>query len=247
MAGELKNGMQCVEFDALLADALDGTLGGTNRIRFDAHRSSCKACSSMFEETQAGLNWLQALPDVDPPAGFAERVLLATSGVQAKAKAEQPASWMDKMRGFVAQGFRPVWTTVMQPRFAMSFGMAFFSITLILNATGVKMSSLRSLDLRPSALVRTYYEASGRVVKYYENLRFVYELETRVRELKQAATPTDEKPDQKKDQQQDKKQGNEPDQRNYQNYSLDDPHAVLADCDGCKLVDTWFPTQRRES
>ena len=129
----------------------------------------------------------------------------------------------------------------------MSFGMAFFSITLILNVAGVRMSTLRSIDLRPSALVRTYYEASGRVVKYYENLRFVYELETRVRELKQAATPTDEKPDQKKDQQQDKKQGNEPDQRNYQNYSLDDPHAVLADCKGCKTVDTWFPTQRRVS
>lgn len=247
MAGELKNGMQCVEFDALLADALDGTLGGTNRIRFDAHRASCKVCASMFEETQAGLSWLQALPEVDPPAGFAERVLLATSGMQAKAEAEQPAGWWNQLRDFVAQGFRPVWTTVMQPRFAMSFGMAFFSITLILNVAGVKMSSLRAIDLRPSALVRTYYEASGRVVKYYENIRFVYELETRVRELKRAATPADDKPDQKQDQQKDKKQGNEPDQRNYQNYSFGDPHAVLADCHECKLVDTWFPTQRRES
>jgi hypothetical protein len=247
MAGELKNGMQCVEFDAFLADALDGTLGGTNRIRFDAHRASCTACASMFTETQAGLSWLQALPEVDPPAGFAERILLATSGVQTKAKASAPEGWMDRVRGTVAQGFRPVWTTVMQPRFAMSFGMAFFSITLVLNVAGLKVSSLKSVDLRPSALKRNYYEASGRVVRYYENIRFVYELETRVRELKRAATPTDEKPDQKKDQQQDKKQGQEPDQRNYQNYSLDDPHSVLAGCHGCKLVDPWFLTQRRLS
>ena len=28
MAGETKNGMQCAEFDALLNDALDGTLTG---------------------------------------------------------------------------------------------------------------------------------------------------------------------------------------------------------------------------
>jgi hypothetical protein len=247
MASELKNGMQCVEFDALLADALDGTLGGTNRIRFDAHRASCTACASMFTETQAGLSWLEALPEVDPPAGFAERILLATSGVQTKAKATAPESWMDRVRGMFAQGFRPVWTTVMQPRFAMSFGMAFFSITLVLNVAGVKVSSLRSVDLRPSALVRTYYEASGRVVRYYENIRFVYELETRVRELKRAATPNEEKPDQKQDQQKEKKQGNEPDQRNYQNYSQDDAHAVLADCQGCKLVDSWYPTQRRLS
>ncbi len=245
MAGELQTGMQCVEFDALLADALDGTLGGTKRVRFDAHRASCKACASMFEETQAGLSWLKDLPEVDPPAGFAQRVLLATSGVPAKA--EQRESWMERVRAYVAQGFRPMWTTVMQPRFAMSFGMAFFSITLMMNVAGVKMSSLRTLDLRPSAIKRSCYEASGRVVRYYENIRFVYELETRVRELKRAATPTDEKPDQKQDQQQDKKQGNEPDQRNYQNYSLDDPHAVLADCDGCNTVESWFLPQRRQS
>src|SRR4051812_29326204 len=247
MAGELKNGMQCVEFDALLADALDGTLGGTKRIRFDAHRTSCGACASIFEETQAGLNWLKALPEVDPPAGFTERILLATSGVPAKATAERSESWMDRVRGFLAQGFRPVWTTVMQPRFAMSFGMAFFSITLMLNVAGVKVSSLRQVDLRPIAIKRNYYEASGRLVKYYENIRFVYELETRVRELKRAATPSDDKPDQKQDQQKEKKQGSEPDQRNYQNYSLDNAHAVLADCQGCKLVDSWYPAQRRQS
>ena len=201
----------------------------------------------MFEETQAGLSWLRDLPEVDPPTGFVERVLLATSGVKAQARAQHAESWMDRMREMFAQGFRPVWTTVMQPRFAMSFGMAFFSITLVLNVAGLKVSSLAQLDLRPSALVRTYYEASGRVVKYYENLRFVYELETRVRELKRAATPREEKPDQKQDQQQEKKQGNEPDQRNYQNYSLGDPHSMLADFHGSKLVDPWFPTQRRLS
>ncbi len=29
MSGETKNGMQCAEFDALLIDALDGTLAGS--------------------------------------------------------------------------------------------------------------------------------------------------------------------------------------------------------------------------
>jgi hypothetical protein len=247
MAEELKNGMQCIEFDALLADALDGTLGGSNRIRFDAHRASCPACGSMFEETQVGFNWLRALPEVDPPAGFAARILLATSGVPARARAQIAEGWLDRLRGLLTEGFRPVWTTVMQPRFAMSFGMAFFSITLVLNAAGVKVSSLRQVDLRPSALKHSYYETSGRLVKYYENLRFVYELETRVRELKRAATPTDDKPDQKQDQQKEKKQGSEPDKENYQNYSLDDPHAVLAGCEGPKSVGPRFLPQRRLS
>jgi len=246
MAEELKNGMQCAEFDALLTDALDGTLGGTKRIRFDAHRADCQACSAMFAETQAGLSWLKDLPEVDPPAGFVERVLIATTGMAPQMETEIRQSWVDRLRERMPKSLRPVWTTVMHPRFAMSFGMAFFSITLVLNVTGLRLSTLKQVDLRPSALVRGYYETSGKLVKYYENIRFVYELETRVRELKRATTPADDKPDQKKDQSNDKK-GNEPDQRNYQNYSLDDSHAVLASSRGGKLVDPWLTTQRRQS
>jgi Putative zinc-finger len=246
MAEELKNGMQCSEFDALLADALDGMLGGTKRVRFDAHLASCPACSAMFEETQAGLSWLKGLPEVEPSAGFVERVLIATSGVQAKAQAETQKSWLDRLREYLPASFRPVWATVMQPRFAMSFGMAFFSITLVLNVTGVKLSHLNAADLRPSSIKRSYYETSGKLVKYYENIRFVYELETKVRDLKRAATPADDKPDQKKDQQKEKK-GNGPDQRNYQNYSFDDEHNVLADRRGGELVDAWLSAQRRQS
>jgi hypothetical protein len=246
MAEELKNGIECTEFDALLADALDGNLGGTKRMRFDAHRDSCPACAAMFEETQAGLNWLKALPEVDPPAGFVERVLIATSGAIAPLKAEAPKGWMDRLRERMPAALRPALGTVMQPRFAMSFGMAFFSITLLLNVAGVRMSTLKQVDLRPSALVRTYYETSGKLVKYYENIRFVYELETKVRDLKRVATPADEKPDQKKDQSNDKKKGNEPDQR-YQNYSHDETHVILADCRGGKLADPWSTTQRRLS
>ncbi len=246
MAGELQHGMQCAEFDALLTDALDGVLNGPKLVRFNQHKSGCTACSEMFSEAQAGMNWLQALPEVDPPAGFAERVLLATSGIQAKAKAETPRTSIERLRESFAPKFRPVWTTVMQPRFAMSFGMAFFSITLVLNVIGVKVTKLRAADLRPSAIVRNYYETTGRLVKYYENIRFVYELETRVRALKKAATTPENETDQNKDRKK-SKQDNEPEQQqNYQNYSFDDSRNVLADCHECALVDYRFVPQRRE-
>ena len=76
-----------------------------------------------------------------------------------------------------------------QPRFAMSFGMAFFSLSISLSLAGVKVSDVRRVDLRPSAIKRTYYETTGRVVKYYENIRFVYEIESRVREFKRVTAP----------------------------------------------------------
>ncbi|MGZ4814029.1 MAG: anti-sigma factor family protein [Terriglobales bacterium] len=246
MAGELQHGMQCAEFDALLTDALDGVLSGPKLVRFNTHKSGCPACAAMFAEAEEGMNFLKALPELDPPAGFAERVLLATSGLQAKAKAETPRSWAERIREFVAPKFRATWTTVMQPRFAMSFGMAFFSITLVLNVIGVKVTNIRTADLRPSAIVRNYYETTGRLVKYYENIRFVYEMETRVRAVMKATTNSQEKQtDQNKDQKK-TKQDNEPEQQNYRNYSFDDSRNVLAACHECDLVDYWFVSSRSE-
>ena len=72
----------------------------------------------------------------------------------------------------------------------MTAAMAFFSIALTLNLTGVRLSSLRLADLRPSA-VRSFMErrltmASTPIVRYYDHLRFVYEVESRMRELRRA-------------------------------------------------------------
>jgi hypothetical protein len=97
-------------------------------------------------------------------------------------------SWMDRVRDAVTQGFRPVWTTVMQPRFAMSFGMAFFSITMLLSIAGFHVADLRNMDLSAKGITRAYYSTETRIVRYYENIRLVYEIETRVRELRRTDT-----------------------------------------------------------
>jgi hypothetical protein len=75
-----------------------------------------------------------------------------------------------------------------QPRLLMTAAMAFFSIALTLNLTDVRLSSLRLSDLRPSS-VRSFMErrltmASTPIIRYYDHLRFVYEVESRMRELR---------------------------------------------------------------
>jgi hypothetical protein len=75
---------------------------------------------------------------------------------------------------------------MMQPRLAMTAAMAFFSITLTLNLTGIHLSELKASDLSPSNLKHSFYHANASVVRYYDNLRVVYELESRVNELKQS-------------------------------------------------------------
>src|SRR5689334_1799477 len=183
-------GVDCTEFEVLLADALDGRLDGSQIERFDAHLQMCPRCAPMFGEAKLGQAWMQTLKEdeLEPPVFVVENILRETVGtVHTRVKpevAEPKQSWIDRLKEMAV--FKPVFGTVMQPRFAMSFGMAFFSITMLMNVLGVKVTSLRHVDLRPSAISRTYYETKGKVVKYYENMRLVYEIETRVNDIKRA-------------------------------------------------------------
>src|SRR5579872_2485970 len=81
MPDHTSNGMQCNEFDLLLSDALDGALTGSALDRFQAHARSCKACSPLFAEVQAGRNWLKGLTEVEPPANLVNNILASTTGV----------------------------------------------------------------------------------------------------------------------------------------------------------------------
>jgi len=112
----------------------------------------------------------------------------------------------------------------------MSFGMAFFSLSITMSLAGVKLADLRHADLRPSAIKRNYYETSGKVVKYYENIRFVYEIESRVREFKRATMPVEPAP---QEEQKDKHHRNDntsgqPEPRQDRNYSQEGSQVILA-------------------
>ena len=48
MPGASQNGMQCSEFDALLTEALDGTLAGAKLERFRGHAAVCSVCGPLF-------------------------------------------------------------------------------------------------------------------------------------------------------------------------------------------------------
>jgi hypothetical protein len=167
-------------------------------------------------------------------------ILAATSGVfstrsEAATAAGRATPFAERLRerwdAFSASFFRPVAAFVRQPRFVMSFGMIFFSFSLALNAAGVKASDVAKVDLRPSALRHAYNEAQIKVVKYYDNIRFVYEIESKLRELKRANSPAEPGPEfQKNEPKQNHKDdtSGQPDQRQDRNYSQEYNQPVLA-------------------
>jgi len=232
MAAEPHNDMQCIEFDALLSDALDKMLTGPKAQAFQAHARTCAVCGPLLAEAAAGQRWLEQLVEVEPPAAMLHNILAATSGISTArlhtATAPAQDSWLDRIAGWAGMVASPVVAVVRQPRFAMSFGMAFFSLSISLNLAGVKLSDVRHADLRPSAIKRNYYETSGRVVKYYENIRFVYEIESRVREFKRATTPAEPAPEKKDNNHKNDNTSGQPDQKQERNYSQGESQVILA-------------------
>ena len=149
MHSENQSGMQCVECEGLLAEALDGTLHGSTLAAFEAHQQSCPACRAMVEEATAGLHWLKGLDEVEPPRHLVHNILAQTIGALPSEHAvvsPRGDGWLDKLKGRLAPIFAPVVT----PRFAMSFGMAFFSITMLLSIAGLpcQRSAARGLELQ---------------------------------------------------------------------------------------------------
>jgi hypothetical protein len=231
-----RNGMQCHEFDGLVSDALDGVLTGAQLDTFHAHARSCSACGPLFAEVTAGRNWLKDLTEVEPPVSLVNNILASTTGVDTQrlrvnVSASQPrvswqgVSWWERAQAWASGAIQPIWGTVRQPRFAMSFGMAFFSLSVALSVLGVKPADLRQVSLRPAAIRLTYYHTQARVVRYYENIRFVYEVESRVRELKRNVTPAEPAPV-KKERKDDTTQ--QPEQKQDRDYSQNENHLILA-------------------
>jgi hypothetical protein len=199
----------CGQWEMLLADALDGQLKPEDDALFTAHKSECPVCAALFEEARRGREWLELLsPEPEVPAGLLSRILSHTG----------PGH--EAVDGFATAGgnvlpVRPVSIPAWQrpgavarvqryaePRLLMTAAMAFFSIALTLNLTGVRLSNLSLAGLRPTAVrsfpsvARSFLErrltmASTPVIRYYDHSRLVYEVESKVRELRRAAEDQD--------------------------------------------------------
>jgi hypothetical protein len=234
MPEETTHGMQCTEFEALLSDAMDGDgqLTGARKEAFEVHRHTCAICGPLFAEVQSGWQWLRSLEPVEPPAHLVHNILAATTGISStRVLATTPETGAtplpERVREWWDSFFAPAFAFVRQPRFVMSFGMIFFSLSLILNTAGVKPADMAKIDLRPKALRHTYNDLEVRVVKYYDNIRFVYEIESKVREIKRATRPAEPAAEPQKENPKNNTSG-QPDQRQDRNYSRDENQPVLA-------------------
>jgi len=192
MNNEAKNGMDCSEFEALLADALDNAIPAGTRTAFDEHGRSCEVCGPMLAEALEGMVMVRGLAELEPPKNLMHNILAATSRKEATAEQiaeEARLGWMERLR----RSMSPQVGGLLHSRFAMSFAMAFFSLSITLTLAGVKITDVKNMVEHPNMLRKTvvlgYTNVEAKVTSYYENLRFVYQVQAKVRELKKNTAP----------------------------------------------------------
>jgi hypothetical protein len=202
-AGAGSGPLSCEEWEILLADALDGALPAADRAGFDGHAAGCVVCSELLTQAKQGREWLEFLgAEPEVPADLVERILGKTSGSAVGGplalSGVAPIPVAPHVLGV------PVRRVTWDSRMLMTAAMAFFSIALTLNLAGVNLMNLRLADLTPASLEmnlsRQFYGAKGSLVRYYDNLRLVYEVESKMRELRRAEDMQQAQPDQQKQQ-----------------------------------------------
>jgi hypothetical protein len=195
MNNEAKNGMACSEFEALLADALDNALAANHRQAFDEHGRDCGVCGPMLAEALEGMVMVRELAELEPPKNLVHNILAATSRKEATPEQiaeEAKLGWMERVR----RSMSPQVGGLLHSRFAMSFAMAFFSLSITLTLAGVKITDVKNMVEHPTLLRKSvvlgYTNVEARVTSYYENLRLVYQVQAKVRELKKNTAPAAE-------------------------------------------------------
>jgi anti-sigma factor RsiW len=198
----------------MLPEAVDGALSAPEQRVFDAHIAGCAACSLEFAEAQRGAAWLGMLKSTppEPPAQLLARILAETSGqtsIQTSAAAIAPRTpvaqprparqWtlpavpmpsfglrLAALRGSFSEAFSMGNAqSIFQPRLAMTAAMAFFSIALTLNLTGVRLRDVRAENFTPSGIKRSVADTTASLTRSFQNNRSVYEVESRLNEIHQ--------------------------------------------------------------
>ncbi len=162
----------CAQIEERLSEHLDGLLTPEERREFEAHVARCARCAPLVAQVGALVGRMQALEPLEDPPRLVSQILDRTLGPRAQAQ----TGWV-KWLGWL----RPV----SLPRFGMGAVTVLASVFIVFSALGVKPGKLTAADLNP---VNVFHNANRRAhlvysrgVKFVNDLRVVYEIQTRLR------------------------------------------------------------------
>jgi len=168
--------MNCAEIEIAICDYQDGTLPADRKAEVERHLAECPACAELARDSAAAVAFMERAAEVGPPPELITRILF-----DAPWRRNKPA----------AHGLRRVlggWLSpILQPKFAMGAAMTILSFSILSQLAPVRQ--LRASDLEPKAiwlgLENRVMDVWDRTVKFYDNLKFVYQIQATLREWQQ--------------------------------------------------------------
>jgi anti-sigma factor RsiW len=167
--------VNCADVDILLADYVDGTLRPEQKSALDAHLAGCAACAELARDAAAAVAFMERAATVQAPPELVTRILFEITAGPSRAVVKP---------SLVRRLFGRWLEQILQPRFAMGMALTVLSFAIIGRSTHVRQ--LTPSDLDP---VKVWTAAEDRVVrwysrgvKYYDSLKVVYEIQTRLKE-----------------------------------------------------------------
>ncbi|HTQ53209.1 MAG TPA: zf-HC2 domain-containing protein [Bryobacteraceae bacterium] len=169
--------MTCAELEVLICDYVDGTLGPDARTMVEQHLAGCHNCAELARDAAAAVGFMERAAEVEPPPELMTRLLFNAPWVHAKTPATGIKRWFGKI-------LHPV----LQPRFAMGMAMTILSFAMLARFVA-PARQLRPADLSPSAvwsgLEDRVYRGWQRTVKFYESLKVVYQIQSKLHDWQQ--------------------------------------------------------------
>jgi anti-sigma factor RsiW len=169
--------MTCADMEILICDYVDGTLGPEARTTVQQHLAGCRNCTEMARDAAAAVSFMERAADVEPPPELMTRLLFEAPWAHARTSASGSRNW-----------FRRILHPVLQPRFAMGMAMTILSFAMLARFVA-PARQLRAADLAPAKVWASIedraYRSWERSVKFYESIKFVYQIQTKLRDWQQ--------------------------------------------------------------
>lgn len=168
--------LHCLDIDELLCDYLDGALAEEQKATFETHLDACPTCQELVADCRLSMNFTERVAEVEPPRELITRILYHTP-------VETPVLQRLAGKSIFRRWLEPIW----QPRIAMGMAMTILSFSM-LGKFVMPVRQLRPADLDPAKVWRNVDDSAHRVydrlVKYYDNLKLVYEIQTALSDIK---------------------------------------------------------------
>ena len=171
--------MNCAEFEILLADYLDSTMTEQQRSAVEQHSAACAGCREFLADATSGLAFLKRAEPILPPSELITRIAYQAPAGRVKEPFEMEGVWSKLTSGWLQP--------MLRPRFAMGMAMTILSFAMLQRCAGVKVQNIQAADLNPARVwdgaEDKVIRAKDRAVKYYQNIKFVYQIESRLKDL----------------------------------------------------------------